>query len=81
MSSGKKYGKTEEKKWATEMLSARQITQEVLNFGVTQRQILQIAYLLSLELENRNALVEITTVIKEHLDGDTTATESSKLIT
>lgn len=81
MSSGKKYGKTEEEKWATEMLSARQITQEVLNFGVTQRQILQIAYLLSLELENRNALVEITTVIKEHLDGDTTATESSKLIT
>ncbi len=81
MQSSKKYGKTEEEKWASEMLSARQITQEVLNFGVTQRQILQIAYLLSLELENREALVKITSVIKEHLDGDTTATESSKLIT
>ena len=33
------------------------------------------------ELENRSALVEITGIIKEHLEGDTTATESSKLIT
>ena len=81
MSNSKKYGSTKEEKWASEMLSSRQITQEVLNFGISQRQILQISYLLSLELENRSALLEITGIIKEHLEGDTTATESSKLIT
>ena len=79
MSNVKKFGQTEKEVWATEMLKTREIVREVLEFGVTQRQILNIAYLLSLELEDRNALQAISEVIKEHLEGETTAT-SSKLI-
>jgi len=79
MDSVKKYGSTEEEVWATETRTNRDIVKVVLDFGVSQRQIMHIAYLLSLELEDRDALQAISKVIKEHLDGDTTAT--SKLIT
>ena len=76
----KKYGTTGEEIWATETKTDRDIVKVILDFGVTQRQIMHIAYLLTLELEDRNALQAISEVIKEHLDGETTAT-TSKLIT
>ncbi len=79
MSDIKKYGSTKEEMWATETRTSRDIVKTVLDFGVSQRQIMHIAYLLSLELEDRAALQAISEVIKEHLDGETTAT--SKLIT
>ena len=81
MGKGKKYGQTDEEKWASESLASREIVSEILNYGVTQRQIMNIAYLLSLELEDRNALQAISGVIKEHLDGETTTASTSKLIT
>ena len=80
MSDVKKYGTTGEETWALETKADRDIVQVILDFGITQRQIMHIAYLLTLELEDRNALQAISGVIKEHLDGETTAT-SSKLIT
>jgi hypothetical protein len=59
-----KIGKSESDKKAEDLLMCRQITSEILNFGVSQDQILQIIYLLSLELEDREALLEISTVVK-----------------
>jgi hypothetical protein len=59
-----KIGKSESDKKAEDLLRCRQITSEILNFGVSQDQILQIIYLLSLELEDREALLEISTVVK-----------------
>jgi hypothetical protein len=59
-----KIGKSENDKKAEDLLKCRQITSEILNFGVSQDQILQIIYLLSLELEDRDALLEISTVVK-----------------
>jgi hypothetical protein len=59
-----KIGKSESDKKAEDLLICRQITSEILNFGVSQDQILQIIYLLSLELEDREALLEISTVVK-----------------
>ena len=59
-------GKSETDKLAEDLLRFRQITSEVLNFGVSQDQIVQIIYLLSLELENRDALVDISDAAKSH---------------
>ncbi len=59
-------GKSEKDKTAESLLRCRQIKTEILNFGVSQEDIMQIIYLLSLELENRQALEEISNVISNH---------------
>ncbi len=64
----KKIGKTETEIWAEESLKSRQVVDEILKFGVNQRQVLQIISLLSLELENRVALVRISDAAKEALN-------------
>lgn len=48
----------------TENVIARQIVAEILNFGITQNQILQTIYLLSLELEDREKSVSIAKIAK-----------------
>ncbi len=48
----------------TENFIARQIVTEVMNFGVTQQQILQTIYLLSLELEDREKSVSIANIVR-----------------
>ena len=58
----KKYGNTQTENWATDSFQARQIVNEVMKFGVSQSQILKIIYLLSLELEDRNAMLQISTL-------------------
>ena len=39
---------------------SREIVKEVLDFGVSQKEILKIIHLLSYELEDRNIMVEIS---------------------
>ena len=53
------YGETKTETDAGEMLQCRQIVTEIMNFGVSQGQILQVIKLLSLELENREQMVAI----------------------
>jgi len=52
MSEIKSYGSTEDELDVKDRARCRDIVQEILNFGVTQKQIVQLVYLLSLELEN-----------------------------
>ena len=66
----KKYGKTSEEKCVEGLIEAREIVQEILRYGITQAQILQIAYLLSLELENNEALKEISACVTKYKDAD-----------
>ena len=67
----KQYGKsTSEEVLIEDLIRAREIVQEVLNFGVSQQQMLHIAYLLVLELEDRDAMITITECIKKFTDGD-----------
>lgn len=78
------YGKLEIETKAKDSKLARDITKTVLEFGVTQQQILHVAYLLSLELENREAMVEISSCIKqflESLNDDEESINSSKILT
>ncbi|MHA1988659.1 MAG: hypothetical protein ACW98D_18660 [Promethearchaeota archaeon] len=60
-----KIGKTETEKIADEILVCRNIVKEILNFGVTESQKIDIIYFLSLELENRESLEKITDVVKK----------------
>lgn len=46
--------------------AAREIVQEIMNFGVNQRQILQIINLLALELEDNNLMRSITDLCKKN---------------
>jgi len=64
-----KYGQTVDEEVAEEMLQARQIVQTVLDFGVSQKQILQIIKLLGFELENHidsRAIVAAAKSIQEN---------------
>lgn len=73
-----KIGQSETEQWAAEMLKCRQITAEIIKFGVSQKQILNIIKLLAMELEDREALVAIAAVVKEALEG---AQVSNNIIT
>ncbi len=72
-----KIGQTETDRWAQEMITCRQIVAEILKFGVNQKQILNIIKLLAMELEDRDALVAISAVVKEALEE---AQTSNKVI-
>jgi hypothetical protein len=76
-----KMGKSEADIAAEKLLKCRQIVAEILNFGVTQEQLLQIIYLLSLELENREALEDITDAVKRHkIDIENLGQNKNKLL-
>jgi hypothetical protein len=64
-----KIGQTETESWAQESLKSRQVVSEILKFGVNQKQILNIINLLAMELEDREALVAISSIVKEALEG------------
>tara|TARA_Y100001970_G_C13612442_1_gene545512 strand:- start:65 stop:280 length:216 start_codon:yes stop_codon:yes gene_type:complete len=49
-----------------ENAAAREITQEIMRFGVSQPQILQIINLLALELEDNKLMKDIRNLIENH---------------
>lgn len=71
-----KIGQTKTDKWAAEMLTCRQIINEINRFGINQSQRLEIIKLLSLELEDHDAIVAIAAIVKEVKE----ISESSKII-
>tara|TARA_B100000700_G_scaffold126567_1_gene141721 strand:- start:516 stop:752 length:237 start_codon:yes stop_codon:yes gene_type:complete len=60
----KNYGKSEEDIHIEKMIQCREIVKEIINFGVSEEQKLQIIYLLSLELENRDKMLGISNLVK-----------------
>ena len=61
----KLYGKTEEEKLASESLECRNIVKTILDYGVSQRQIL-------------HAMKRISSLVNEFLDGK--STKDTKII-
>lgn len=57
---------------AAETFVARQIVQEIMDYGVTQFQIGKVIELLALELENRDLMVRIRDAISDNTANDTT---------
>ena len=63
-----KFGETPAEAEAREMLKCRQVVSEITSFGVTQRELLRIIHLLSLELENREVMVSLASCAKAAID-------------
>jgi hypothetical protein len=64
---------------AKQLQACRDIVREIDNFGINETQRLQVVYLLSLGLENRDALVEITAAAKKHLGDPLEDAEKTQL--
>jgi hypothetical protein len=75
-----KYGKTELEKYYEEIQQCRDIVKEVLDFGITEEQKINIIYLFSLELENRESMLELSNIAKAIKDGTLEKKEEKKLI-
>lgn len=73
-------GKSETDKIADNLLKCRKIVTEVINFGVSQDDIMQVIYLLALELENREALEAITCLVKEFRQDPFAEQKKNKLL-
>lgn len=59
----------EDHDWAKEVLSCRQIVEEINRFGVNQRQRLKIIELLSLEIEDHETSVKIAKTTRDLLEN------------
>ena len=66
----KDYGETHFEKSLKKKQACRDIVQEIMNFGINQTQLLEILYLLSLEISDRTSMIKISKVIKNINDDD-----------
>lgn len=64
----KTYGVLESEKIAELNLMARNIVKELNDFGINDHQRQMIIYLLALELEDRQTMLDVTTIIREQND-------------
>ena len=64
-----KIGTSEAERAAAESLKCRQIVAEITGFGVSQREILRIMHLLSLELENRETMSSLVEILRPAIEG------------
>lgn len=60
----KKYGKSQGDIHTEKMIQCREIVKEIIEFGVSEEQKLQIIHLLSLELESRDKMLGISSLVK-----------------
>jgi len=65
----KSFGTSEEEEKIENNIKAREIVQSVLQYGVNQKQIEQIIYLFSIELENVNLMKDLTKTINQSREG------------
>jgi len=69
MSEVKNYGDTTNELEIQDRVKCREIVNEIMNFGINQSQILQIMYLLSLEVDDINIMKSLTSSVKEAQSG------------
>lgn len=55
-------------RWLKQTKESREIVHKILEFGVTQYQMLKIIEILSLELEDKNTIVSIRDSIKVEIE-------------
>ena len=58
------FGQLSSEKSAIENQQCREIVNEILNFGINQRQLMMIIYLLSLNVENIEVMQELSAAVK-----------------
>ena len=59
---------------------ARQIVQEILNFGVNEQQKLHVMFLLALNLEDNDKMKEISNFLKKYEQNINTEKDSDTII-
>ena len=64
-----KLGETKSEQDVRKVQESRDIVKEILNFGITEEQKLDVIYFLSLELENRDIILEISNLLKKFRSG------------
>jgi hypothetical protein len=77
----KRYGRTSEEKRVEKTIQCREISSEILKFGVDEFQKIKIIQLLSLELENRDLMLKISDACKNFLEEEVENSNSNKLLT
>ena len=65
----KQFGTSEVEAGIQDKIKAREIVQSVLDYGVNQKQILQIINLFAMELEDNNLMKQITGIITQSREG------------
>ena len=65
----KQFGKSQEEIIVEDKIKAREIVQSVLQYGVNQKQIEQIIYLFSMELEDVDLMKQLSTAINQSREG------------
>jgi hypothetical protein len=73
------YGQTNVHKTAEKLQQCRDIVREIENFGISEIQRKQIIYLLSLNLEDREALEEISAISKRFIGNPLEEAEKTQL--
>ena len=77
--SKKLYGKTREEEKVERSLQCREIVSEIMNFGVTESQKIQIIKLMAMELESNESMKKIVNTINQIVENKI-ETKENKLI-
>lgn len=67
-----KIEKKKKENWLKEVTESRNITQEILKYGVSQNQIKNIIKMLALELEDLGIMKSITGILSESVNEEQT---------
>ena len=54
---------------AHKRMECREIVKEIKSFGISQRQLLYLVYLLSLEMEDRDTMIALTEAVGDNRDN------------
>ena len=65
----KQFGTSTEEQNIQDKIKAREIVQTVIEYGVNQKQLEQMIYLLAMELENVTLMKELTQIITQSREG------------
>jgi len=65
----KQFGTSEEEQSIQDKIKAREIVQTVIQYGVNQKQLEQMIYLLAMELENVSLMKDLTQTITQSREG------------
>ena len=76
----KLYGKTKEEANAEKSIQCRQIVKEIIEFGVDEKQKLQLIKLIAMELESNHSMKKIVNTIGEIVENKVETNKENKLI-
>lgn len=77
----KRYGRTSEEKRIEKIMQCREIVSEILKFGVSEFQKAKIIQLISLEMEDRDFMLEISKSFKNFEEEEEESKNENKLLT